>query len=203
MRVRPIAMKQPDLSSVLASVTVVAAIAGLGAVPVLLGTADHSAPTALCRASDLRARAAWEGAPGELVGGIVVTNVVPRRCALRGRPRLALIGGDGARLRVQLHPTSAVLPQQDRSGSGILRRAQRAVVTLVWTNWCGGRVPAPITARMTLPDGEIMAVPIADWLPGETSARVAPCGRLPDKPSYLMVGPFTPVSPDASLAWIL
>ena len=97
----------------------------------------------------LQIRAGREGEGGGAHGDIEFTNAGSRPCVLRGLPRVAIVQAGGVSLPVRLVPAqdlslrSVVLPP------GALDAADLVVF---WANWCG-RLPGPLSVRVTLPAG--------------------------------------------------
>ncbi len=191
----------PAAVSALATVVILSGAGATAASPRPGHTAHSAARPMPCSASQLQARAAWEGAPGMVIGGIVLTNVSHRPCILRGHPHPRLFGGTGAELPVTARRAAPWYQVRTKSRSHVVRPGRRALVTLMWTNWCGSPVSPPITAHLTLPGEDVMTVPIGDDLPRETSARTPGCGG-PGHPSLLQVGSFVVVPANNSLPWI-
>ena len=98
-----------------------------------------------CLATDLAARAAFQGATGAAEGGVVATNRSRSRCAVFGRPLVDLLA-NGHRLDVRQvlgRPTTNRRPQPYVA----LAPGEAAFVHIRWSNWCGNR-SGPVRLRL-------------------------------------------------------
>ena len=112
---------------------------------VLAAAGGPAARPRACLASDLTARAAFQGATGAAEGGVVVTNRSRSRCTVSGRPLVDLLV-NGRRLDVRQvlgRPTKNRRPQP----YVLLAPGQGAFVHIRWSNWCGAR-NAPVHLRL-------------------------------------------------------
>ncbi len=137
-----------------------------------------------CRGSELAPALFLQGATGKLIGGMRFRVTGDTACSIHfGPPRVSFIG-TSAPVDVYLMP--AMTPRGDarpNSALGSLRRGDRVVVDLVWSNWCSGRPPR--TLSITLP---IERPTFRIALPFGTP-RCDSAGR----PSRLGVGPVVPL----------
>jgi hypothetical protein len=141
------------------------------------------AGVAPCRAAQLRARAAWQGATGSLVGGITIVNRGPTACAVSGRPGVVIRGSNGNIARTIERPARAF--EGAPVGTTVLVPGQRAFVFVLWMNFCD-RIRPPLSLVVMLPRGAgHLVAPVA------RPAGTARC-NVPDTPSSLAVGPFDP-----------
>lgn len=153
----------------------------------------HPPLAAPCRARDLRARLSLQGATGSLVGGVTLRNAGAHACALVGRPSVSFTGvPPGARWTVEKLAAQAAPPEAlaDPPGSlRALRPGKSASVSLWWSNWCdatskpaSGPGTPPKALALGLPGGSAVLVPVTG----------APRCDVPQQPSRVSVGPFTP-----------
>lgn len=138
-----------------------------------------------CRADDLRAHLALQGATGSLVGGIGLRNTGAAPCSLSGSPHLSIIGAHGARWQLKRLGRS---PQPldvlaDPPGSlRALAPGKSAGVAVFWSNWCGSRPPRAFV--LALAGNTQLVVPVSS----------APRCDQPSAVSLLEVAPFTPAA---------
>ena len=123
----------------------VVALAGISA-----GAAGGAEVTA-CRASDLSASVAFQGAAGSLLGGLSVGNHGPRACAIGGKPRLALFRADGRRVTLVERPADGRLPAV--KAVRVLAPARSATAWILWESYCGSLARRPFRFRATLTTG--------------------------------------------------
>jgi hypothetical protein len=136
-----------------------------------------------CRAAQLRATAAWQGATGSLAGGITIVNRGPGACAVSGRPGVVIRGSNGDLAPAVARPERAL--EGAPVGTTVLVPGQRAFVFVLWMNVCG-RIRPLLSLVVTLPRGAgHLVVPVG------RSAGTAGCD-VSDAPSSLAVGPFEP-----------
>lgn len=135
-----------------------------------------------------RARAAFNGATGSLLGSIRLRNVSRRSCELHGRPTVELLDANGVPLNAR---ESAAPPLWKQLGSAkprdwpIVRLAPggTAQVFVRLLNWCVLPVK-PVFFHVYLPGvGEAV----------HASARVTLGCNAPKRPAALAVGPVEPV----------
>jgi Protein of unknown function (DUF4232) len=150
------------------------------------GLPQGAAP--LCRASQLSAAAIWDGAAGHLFNFFTIANRGTDACSLpTGRPTVFLTRR-GSRLKVDERGASGL---ESAFGPGkpisILAPGRRAVVHLMWWNWCGPNVryaQTTTTVTVQFAHGPRVTVP---HLLGQP-----PC-IVPTQPSVLAVSrPLTP-----------
>jgi hypothetical protein len=100
-----------------------------------------------CKAQILRGRGGREGEAMGAHGDVELTNVGRTSCALRGTFRLQIVRVGGAAL-----PVRQAASQGGQRAALLLPpgRANSALVTLFWSNWCGRR-PGLLRLRMVLP----------------------------------------------------
>lgn len=154
----------------------------------------------LCRIDQLQLAAAWQGNHGVLLGGVTLKNTGRTSCILTGHPRVQLLNRQARPPPVQAQSGIPALmyglgvPPGDRR-AGVVRPEMRSFFSLVWANWCAGRLAKPLRLRVTLPHGMgSVTVAIADTSRSRW-ALMAPCGGVLSTPSLLFVGPFTDVGP--------
>jgi hypothetical protein len=149
----------------------------LTAQPTATPTPTTPVGAALCRAEDLRASVAVQGATGSLAGSAVYTNVGRTTCVLQGPPDIRLVGADGAELTVRYQlmcmgcspaalenatqeaaAQTAAVPLMTQAAQSILggqlglAPGQSASVFIVWGNWCETGT-GPVSVRLVLPAG--------------------------------------------------
>lgn len=173
------------------------------------GTAPRgtTAPTVpACLPSNLRAVASWEGAGAVLLGGVLYTNRSARPCLLVGHPHVSLLGTDGNRLAVVTvdRPPAFTFDHGRNGGPVVVRDGRRALSSLVWANWCHGKLKGPLLLDVELPGrtGRLV-VPVNDGFSSASPARTAPCGHVPARPSQLAVGNFVAVPESSRVPWIV
>ena len=153
--------------------------------------------TATCAPSDLTATAGWQGATGQMVGWLVLTNVGHTPCVVNGSPRLIqLRAGDAI-----LFDTVTYVARKDVgpgnstgvAGPVLLRPGDQAGAFLWWTNWCPEMIPAVSALLVTLPTGgsPIVAVPTS---PGPGFFGTPRCDQ-PTTGSTFTAYAFAPVPP--------
>jgi hypothetical protein len=147
---------------------------------------QRSLPAPPCTEAALgRATAQMQGATGEMIGSLEITDISSHGCSLRGVPRLTIFSARGNRIPLHQQPDHGFLRQMNYPrwrGYPVvsLRPGQRAVVLLRWRN-CG-HPPALSSIRVA-------------WHGRTWSARLrqgAICNPLARLPSILEVSRFTP-----------
>ena len=137
-----------------------------------------------CLAADLSATAFWQGAGGQLVGGIVFANQGKDACFMSIYPSFELVDATGQPLDVdvQVMPLSA-------DKLFILRPGEQASFRLQWSNWCGSSLEGGVMLRATLA-GQLGQLTAKDRAgnPLPTGARC----NAPESPSRLTIGTFEP-----------
>ena len=132
----------------------------VGAIAGLSAGAAGGAEVAACRAGDLSASVAFQGATGNLLGGLSIANHGQRTCAIGGRPRLALFRADGRRVALVVtarRPAAAGVeggarPRSGAFGDGVdplgqLLRPARAAAVPLSRHADHGRAPLRETPR--------------------------------------------------------
>ena len=112
--------------------------------------------TQTCAPSDLTATAGWQGATGQMVGWLTLTNVGQRPCVVDGSPRLIqLRAGDAILDAVTYKAGKDAGPGNSTGVAGpvLLRPGDQAGAFLLWTNWGPAMIPAVSAVRVTLPTG--------------------------------------------------
>lgn len=115
--------------------------------PVLVTPAPTVAPLAACAVSDLTAKVkAWDGAAGNRIGTVDLTNHGPDACKLQATERPQLVDGSGA----------VLIDGDDPSKPGsITLAAGETVSTLVDdANFCGAGAVAPVTVAFVFGNGD-------------------------------------------------
>jgi len=147
-----------------------------------------------CRAGELAAQLALNGATGSLVGDVELRNAGTTPCALLGHPTISFTGAAARQetWRVRELAASPAPPDVLADPPGSLRSlapGKAASVALFWSNWCGpGATPtgspgaSPDALTLRLPSGTTLTVPLSK----------APRCDAPQDPSTISVGPFTP-----------
>jgi Protein of unknown function (DUF4232) len=112
--------------------------------------------TRTCDPNDLTASAGWQGAGGQMAGGVAVTNTSSTACAITGPPRqLELLAGATIlkttyRAMAGADPGATVTkPRQ----SAYLKPGDQARAFVIWSNWCGATRPAVSAVLVTLSNG--------------------------------------------------
>ena len=112
--------------------------------------------TETCAPGDLTATAGWQGATGQMVGWLTLTNVGQPTCVLNGSPRLVqLRSGDAILDTVTYKAGKDAGPGNETGAAGpvLLRPGDQAGAFLSWTNVCSV-IRLGVTALLvTLPDG--------------------------------------------------
>jgi hypothetical protein len=132
------------------TLAVVAAVAGAA----LASGSGGAASAPPCRATQLSAVVAVQGATSRLMGPVKFTNTSGARCTLSGRPLVSLAEGG----RVIATSQGRIRPLWKLSGEPrprgwprvTLRPDGRALVYVVLGNWCG-RHDAQVTLQFRLP----------------------------------------------------
>ena len=112
--------------------------------------------TQTCVPSDLTATAGWQGATGQMVGWLTLTNVGQHPCVVDGSPRLIqLRAGDAILDTVTYKAGKDAGPGNSTGVAGpvLLRPGDQAGAFLFWTNWCPEMIPAVSVVLVTLPTG--------------------------------------------------
>lgn len=112
--------------------------------------------TRTCVPNDLTASAGWQGATGQVVGGVVVTNTSSTPCAIAGPPRqLELLAGatilKTAYLAMAGTDPGATVTTPGQSA--YLKPGDQAGAFVGWSNWCGATRPTVSAVLVTLPGG--------------------------------------------------
>jgi hypothetical protein len=112
--------------------------------------------TLTCVPGDLAASAGWQGATGQMVGWLTLTNAEQRPCVVNGSPRLIqLRAGDAILDTVTYVAGKDAGPGTSTGVAGpvLLRPGDQAGAFLWWTNWCPEMIPAVSAVLVTLPTG--------------------------------------------------
>ena len=139
-----------------------------------------------CATDDLSAIVAWQDDAGSLAGSLVVTNVGETTCAIEELPLVfALLDGRGQRLPIEV----SVAPGDTHlSAPVMLRPGEQISERLVWRNWCGGPVQAPLTMQVVQKGSAGTAIAdVGD--PAAGNQAMTPRCDVPGSPSTLVVGP--------------
>ena len=125
--------------------------------------------TPTCAPSDLTASAGWQGATGQMVGWLTLTNAGQHPCVVDGSPRLIqLRAGDVILDAVTYKAGKDAGPGNSTGVAGpvLLRPGDQAGAFLWWTNWCPEMIPAVSAVLVTLPTGgsPIVAAPSSPGL---------------------------------------
>lgn len=148
-----------------------------------------------CPAAALSARTMLEGAAGQRIGTITLTNQSMTTCWLLGHPSIAPVDSLGQTLAVEL--TDEAASCYSRKGCApvsavVLPLGAKAMLQFSWSNYCGRSPNGGVTnLRLTLPSlqGSINA-PVQGQNGGLEAAAPPPCNG-PGQPSTLRVRPFT------------
>ena len=155
-------------------------LATVGAIAGLSAGAAGGAEVAACRAGDLSASVAFQGATGNLLGGLSIANHGQRTCAIGGRPRLALFRADGRRVALAVRPGDRRLPAA--KAVRVLAPARSATAWILWDSYCGPLARRPFRFRATLTTGARLSAKtptrlgIACRTQGRSRARLALTG---------------------------
>ncbi len=147
-----------------------AAAGTMTAEPTLTPTPTIPPGSAYCTLNQLSAAAQSNGATGSIILGARLTNTSSSPCFLPVWPQAALVDGQGDPLDVQYNfstmangPSgagSAAAPGNPQEQVGLVP-GWSAVLSMIWSNWCGGSVPGGVFIRLTLPDSdEPMVIPM-------------------------------------------
>jgi hypothetical protein len=112
--------------------------------------------TEICAPSDLTAAAGWQGATGQMVGWLALTNVGQRPCVVNGSPRLIRMRSDTtilAPVTYQAGQDAGPGSATGAAGPVLLRPGEGADAFLWWTNWCSAMRPLVTSLLVTLPAG--------------------------------------------------
>jgi len=115
----------------------------------------------------------WQGAAGNRVADIRVTNVGRLTCILAGRPRVQLRGANGA---VLMESSATPNASPSGSGNGVVDVAPggHAATQVDASNYCGPNPALPVTVALILPVGA--GTVVAKPAPGtDESFAVPPC----------------------------
>ena len=154
--------------------------------------------TAACAATALTATAGWQGATGQMVGWLAVTNVGREPCVVSGSPRLVQLES-GSTILAPIDYTAGrdAGPGSDTGIAGrvLLRPGDQAGAFLLWSNWCARMIPMVTALRVTLPDGSGPVTATAAS-PGPGLGSVPRCDQ-PTAGSTFTAFAFVPVPPQA------
>ena len=109
-----------------------------------------------CGPSDVRATAGWQGATGQMVGDIVVTNVTATACAIGGPPRQVQLRAGGTILQTTFLPSPGSdpgAPVSTPSPPAYLEPGGQASSFIDWSNWCATSHAGVTAVLVTLPGG--------------------------------------------------
>lgn len=129
--------------------------------------------TAACAPNDLTATAGWQGATGQMVGWLALTNVGQRLCVVNGSPRLIWLRSNTtilAPLTYQAGQDAGPGSSTGAAGPVLLRPGDQAGAFLWWTNcqrgskMLGGRV-SPARSR---------AISRPPWIDGRNPTPLQP-----------------------------
>jgi Protein of unknown function (DUF4232) len=114
--------------------------------------------TGICAPSDLTATAGWQGATGQMVGWLTLTNVGQRPCVVNGSPRLIQLRSGTTILDPLTYTAGKDAGPGNQTGAAgpvLLRPGDQAAAFLWWSNWCSTMLPdVTVTALLlTLPSG--------------------------------------------------
>lgn len=113
-----------------------------------------------CAARSLGAAAGLQGATGSVAGSVLISNVGPTTCRLRGTPDVSIINSRGEVLSVQFAPTGRGAGGTDAKVGAVLPQGAQTRTFVAWQNWCGSR-DATVTLVLTLPEtAEKLAAPV-------------------------------------------
>lgn len=187
--------------------------AGSGAIPWLptrpnLGPANPQLAPA-CKASQLRATLFFQGATGNLAGGITIVNRSSQPCALVGRPKLSFAGATSKWRETRWQKGLAAIPFDPLAPPpGSLRslpRGEHVSVQLWWSNWCGrgsndggasGQPPTGIV--LTAPGGGRIVLDRNKIGGGSRPLGAPPCYASPSTLAATGFSPFVPQGPPSS-----
>jgi hypothetical protein len=149
-----------------------------------------------CAPSDLTATAGWQGATGQMVGWLALTNVGQRPCVLSGSPRVIRLQSDTTILAPVIYQAGQDAGPGSATGAAgpvLLRPGEGADAFLWWTNWCPEMRPRVTSLLVTLPAGgnPIVASPAS---PGPGFFGAPRCDQ-PAAASTFTAYAFVPESP--------
>ncbi|MFI5200262.1 MAG: DUF4232 domain-containing protein [Candidatus Limnocylindrales bacterium] len=126
-----------------------------------------------CLTSQLSARiVSWQGAAGNRIADVRVTNEGPVKCILAGNPRVQLRGSDGAVLIDS--STNGGAPSSSGTGAIDVPSVGAVTTEVDASNYCGPAPALPITVAFILPAGA--GTVVAKPAPGTDDAfAVPPC----------------------------
>jgi len=160
------------------------------ALPTPLAIATANADLLPCATDDLSGVVAWQGATGSLAGSLRLTNVGNRACVIGELPLVfGLVDGQGQRLSVE----ASVAPGEVArlSPPVVLQPGEQVSEQIVWRNWCGGDVQAPLAVQVVQKGVAGTAIAnVGD--PAFGNKVMTPRCDAPDQASTLSVGPVLP-----------
>ncbi len=108
--------------------------------------------TPACAADHLHGSALWQGATGNMVGPVTVTNVGTLPCRLEGPPALVQIlsSGQGILPIDYVAHGSSDAGLSAPAGPVLLRPGDGATAFLAWSEWCGAPVSGHLELLVTL-----------------------------------------------------
>ncbi len=108
--------------------------------------------TPACAADQVDGSAIWQGATGNMVGPLTVTNVGTVPCRLEGPPALVQIlsSGQGILPIDYVAHGSSDAGLTAPAGPVLLRPGDRAAAFLAWSEWCGAPVSGHLELLVTL-----------------------------------------------------
>ena len=150
--------------------------------------------TRTCGPGDLTASAGWQGATGQMAGGVIVTNTSSTACVVMGAPRqVALLAGTTT-LRTTYVVEVGTGPGATATTAGqpvYLEPGGQATAFVTWSNWCGATRPTVTAVTVTLPDGG-RPITAGATPPGPGIGGVPRCD-VPTSGSTVTAGEFEPV----------
>jgi hypothetical protein len=101
-----------------------------------------------CQTDKLTLISGWEGSQdGDLTGSLTLTNNGDTACTLPSAPTVLLELKSGQRFPVQ----EVVEDSANNTNKLVLDAKASATARLAWHNWCGGKPPDGLYARLDLP----------------------------------------------------
>jgi hypothetical protein len=157
--------------------------------PTLTSTPTVVSTSSECRPKDLRVDFGTNGAGGNIVLQVSVTNQGGTDCWLPLRPTAQLLDGTGKPLELSYGvlnlSDSRATPAPTRPPEFGLKAGQTAGLMLLWANWCQQPVKGGVTIRLRL-------LGDAGWLDVPTGVETGGRCDAPDQPSSLVIGEFAP-----------
>jgi len=154
--------------------------------------------TRTCVPNDLTASAGWQGATGQLVGGVAVTNTSSTACVITGPPRrLELLAGTTI-LKITYLPMAGTDPGAivtTPAQPAYLKPGDQAGAFVAWGNWCGTTRPTVTAVLVTLPGGG-QPITAGATSPGPGIAGYPRCD-VPSNGSTVSACEFEAVPPEA------